>query len=88
MGCHIEVTTLLISGENSSNETLSKLVEFISTVDRDIVLHISRYFPNYQMDSEKTTIEDLRKAYKLSKGKLSFIYAGNVTKDELMYITD
>ena len=40
------------------------------------------------MDREKTTIEDLRKAYKLSKGKLSFVYIGNVTKDEMIYITD
>ncbi len=88
MGCHVEVTTLLISGENSSNETLSKFVDFISTLDKDIVLHISRYFPNYKMDREKTAIEDLRKAYDLAKGKLSFVYIGNVTKDEMKYIID
>ncbi|QNU68206.1 AmmeMemoRadiSam system radical SAM enzyme [Ruminiclostridium herbifermentans] len=87
-GCHVEITTLLISGENNSNETLSKLVDFISTVDRDIVLHISRYFPNYKMDKEKTTLMDLKNAYKLSKDKLNFVYIGNVTKDEMAYITD
>jgi len=88
LGCHIEVTTLLISGENSSYETVNALGDFISSVNKDIVLHISRYFPGYHMDRPKTDLEDLKNAYKLLKAKLNFVYVGNVSSEEMAYIVD
>lgn len=86
MGCHIEVTTLLISGENSSFETISALGEFISSVNRNIVLHVSRYFPNYKMNRPKTDLEDLKNTYQFLKKKLEHVYVGNVSNEELEYI--
>ncbi len=86
MGCHIEVTTLLIPSENSSYETVNMLGEFISSVNKDIVLHVSRYFPRYHMDRPMTELEDLKNAYKLLKTKLNFVYVGNVSSEEMAYI--
>jgi pyruvate formate lyase activating enzyme len=86
LGCHIEVTTLLISGENSSYETVNALGDFIASVNKDIVLHVSRYFPGYRMDRPKTELDDLKNAYKQLKAKLNFVYIGNVNSKEMAYI--
>lgn len=34
--CHVEVTTLLIPGENDSEEEIRDLARWLSSVDRDI----------------------------------------------------
>lgn len=86
-GCHIEVTTLLIPGENNNHETLEKLGEFLSSVNRDIVLHVSRFFPRYKMKRPVTDIEEMKKAYKLLKEKLNNVYVGNVSSKEIADIT-
>ena len=85
-GCHIEVTTLLIPGENNSHETLDRLGDFLASVNRDIVLHVSRFFPRYRMQKQATDIEDLKKAYQQLRKKLTNVYAGNISEEEKAYI--
>ena len=46
MGKHIEVTTLLLPDENTDNKTLEDIGEFLSSIDKSIPLHVSRYFPS------------------------------------------
>jgi len=78
-GIHVEVTTLLIPGENNSDEELEKIAKFISSVDNEIVWHISRFFPMYKMqDKVATSIEDLQRAEKIGKKYLKHVYLGNV----------
>lgn len=84
--CHIEVTTLLISGENSSIETIMEIGCFLESIDKNIPLHISRYFPRYKMDNEMTSLEDMKKAYNLLKQKLNYVYLGNLSEKEYNYI--
>ncbi len=85
-GCHVEVTTLLITGENNSHETLERLGDFLSSVNKDIVLHVSRYFPRYKMNRPITNIEDMKKAYLQLKEKLNNVYVGNISDKEMAYI--
>ncbi len=85
-GCHIEITTLLIPDENTGFEAINMLVDFLSSVDRGIILHISRYFPRYRMNKPETSLEDMKKAYSLAKARLNNVYAGNVSSAELEYI--
>lgn len=85
--CHVEVTTLLISGENSSIETIMEIGDFIEGIDKDIPIHISRYFPRYKMDKEMTKLDDMKKAYDYLKEKLNFVYPGNLSEKEYDYIT-
>ncbi len=86
MGCHIEVTTLLIPGENNSHETLEKLGEFLASVNKDIVLHVSRYFPRYKMKRPPTEIEDMKNAYRQLRTRLNNVYVGNISSEEMKYI--
>lgn len=75
---HIEVTTLLIDGENSSLEEMGRLAKRIAKIDPAIPLHISRYFPAYKMQIPATNIESVIEAGKIAKEYLEYVYIGNI----------
>ncbi|MDP2913429.1 MAG: AmmeMemoRadiSam system radical SAM enzyme [Candidatus Omnitrophota bacterium] len=77
--CHVELTTLLIPGMNDSPEEVKKLVSWVSdNLGPEIPLHFSRYFPCYKMDLAPTPVESLKRAEKIAKEKLKYVYLGNV----------
>ena len=43
--CHVEVTTLLIPGENDSEEEIRELARWLASINSEIPLHLSRFFP-------------------------------------------
>ena len=53
--CHVEVTTLLVPGENDSAEELHALAKWLASVNPNIPLHLSRFFPRYQMQDRSPT---------------------------------
>ncbi len=77
----VEVTTLIVPGQNDSDEELKGIADFISGVDKNIPWHISRFFPNYKFtDYQVTPEKSLKKAYSIGeKSGLKYIYAGNVS---------
>lgn len=42
---HLEVTTLIIPGENDSEEEIRELARWLASIRRDIPLHLSRFSP-------------------------------------------
>jgi pyruvate formate lyase activating enzyme len=76
--CHVEVTTLLVSGENDSLEEVEDIAKFLGNIDRDIPLHLSRYFPRYKMDNPPTDLELMFKAEDIAKRYLNRVGLGNV----------
>jgi len=76
----VEVTTLIVPGENDSEKELKQIAEFISGVSKDIPWHISRFHPDYKMLNKNITSEKtLDKAYKIGKkAGLNYIYVGNI----------
>ena len=78
-GIHIEITTLLIPGENDSKKELEGIAKFIASVDKNMPWHISRFFPMYKMLSkEVTSLESLKMAEKIGKKYLKHVHIGNV----------
>ena len=76
---HIEITTLIIPGLNDSEQELEKIVKFISSLDKNIPWHISRFFPHYKMMNRPITpIKTLEKAHEIGKKYLKYVYIGNV----------
>jgi len=75
--CHIELTTLLVTGLNDSPEEIGRLVDWIASLDREIPLHFSRYFPSFEMDLPATPLKTLRQAGDIAREKLSYVYIGN-----------
>jgi pyruvate formate lyase activating enzyme len=78
MGLHVEITNLLIPGYNDSNEEIGELVDWVYNLDPSIVLHISRYFPNYAFDDDPTPPKRLQYAYDVAREKLHYVYTGNI----------
>ncbi len=76
-GIHIEITTLVIPGENDND--FEKIAKFIASVDKNIPWHVSRFFPMYHMlDKNATPVETLKKAEKIGKKYLKYVHVGNV----------
>ena len=76
--CHVELTTLIVPGENDSAEEMEREAEWIASVDSEIVLHVTRFFPRYRMTDRKAT--DVGEVYRLrdAAGKyLKYVYTGN-----------
>jgi len=80
--CHIEITNLIIPGLNDSEEEITEMVDWISSLSKDIPLHFSRYFPCYKMDIEATPISTLQKARSIAQKKLKYVYVGNIWDEE------
>jgi len=77
--CHIELTNLIIPTLNDSEDEIQQMVGWIyDNVGPDVPLHFSRYFPCYRMNLPPTPIETLKKAERIAKKKLNFVYLGNV----------
>ncbi|MBQ6470171.1 MAG: AmmeMemoRadiSam system radical SAM enzyme [Lachnospiraceae bacterium] len=84
--CHIELTTLIIPGENDSEEEMRQLSGWISRLSgiyggkdgNEIPLHISRFFPRFRMTDRPPT--DVGKIYRLkeiAQENLRYVYTGN-----------
>lgn len=79
-GIWVEVTTLLVPGQNDSEDELKKIADFLAGIDRAIPWHISRFYPQYHMDDRASTpIRTLELAYEIGKkAGLRYVYLGNV----------
>jgi pyruvate formate lyase activating enzyme len=76
-GKHVEITYLVITDVNDSEDEFQDLVTWLSGIDVNIPLHFSRYFPNYKLDYPTTPINTLTKAYNIAKEKMKYVYVGN-----------
>ncbi len=77
--CHVEVTTLVIPDENDSDEEMASLSNWLSGVNPDIPLHLSRFFPRFKyQDKSPTSVETLYRLRDIAKRYLKYVYIGNV----------
>ena len=74
---HVEITTLLVTGENDSEEAVRKVVDFVAETDPEIPLHVSRYFPHHRFSAPPTPPARLEAAWRIGREKLSYVYVGN-----------
>lgn len=77
----IEITTLLLPGQNDSEEELKKLAGWlVKEAGPDVPWHISRFYPQYKYtDSEPTPLESMQRAEAIGKAAgLRHVYLGNV----------
>ena len=77
--CHVELTTLIVPGENDTVSEIKAEAEWIAReVGVHIPLHITRFFPRYQMQDKNPT--DVQLVYRLANlaGKyLEHVFVGN-----------
>lgn len=77
---HVEVTNLIIPGENDDREQLKRLSQVIVDISPDIPVHFSRFHPDYRMTSRRATpLKTLETAIEIARGSgLRYVYSGNV----------
>ena len=75
---HVEVTTLLVPGENDSGAEIRELARWLAAVDPNISLHLSRFFPQYRMaDRPPTPVEQVYRLADEARAYLAHVYTGN-----------
>lgn len=77
--CHVELTTLIVPGENDAPEDMEAQAKWIAGLRPTIPLHITRFFPRYRMrDREATDAEQLYRLAGIAEKYLEKVYVGNV----------
>jgi pyruvate formate lyase activating enzyme len=77
--CHLEVTTLVISGINDSPAEIAALAAWLASVDPGIPLHITRFFPTYLMtDRPATPRKTIIDLVKVAQQHLQTVLPGNI----------
>lgn len=77
MNVHTEITTLIVPGLNDDISELSEEFRWLSSLSKDIPLHISQYFPRYKYEAEPKSYNFLVKVYQTAKEYLDYVYIGN-----------
>ncbi len=77
--CHVELTTLIVPGENHFPEDMEAQAKWIAGLRPTIPLHITRFFPRHRMrDREATDVGQLYRLAGIAERYLEKVYVGNV----------
>ncbi|MBO4685622.1 MAG: AmmeMemoRadiSam system radical SAM enzyme, partial [Lachnospiraceae bacterium] len=79
---HVELTTLIVPGENDSEDEMRELSRWVSGLrnpDGEVVpLHISRFFPRFHMqDRPATSVRTVYRLVEVARENLPYVYTGN-----------
>ena len=80
--CHVELTTLIVPGENDKVSEMEEEAAWIASVEdavgKKIPLHVTRFFPRYHMlDKEATDIAQIHRLTDTAKKYLNYVFVGN-----------
>lgn len=81
--CHVELTTLIIPGENDSEEEMRELSFWVATLEnqtgKKIPLHITRFFPAFKLtDRDPTPVNTILRLVEVARENLEFVFPGNI----------
>ncbi len=76
--CSVEITNLLVTDENDSEDDVRALVDWAASVSPDLPLHISRYHPVYKFTAPSTPVDRIERAAEIAREKLNYVYVGNI----------
>lgn len=79
---HVELTTLIVPGENDSEDEMRELSAWVSTLTEpdgvSVPLHISRFFPRFHMtDRKATSVRLICRLAEIAREKLDYVCLGN-----------
>lgn len=75
---HVELTTLIVPGENDTPEEMEAIARWIASLSPDIPLHVSKFFPRWNMvDRNETSAGRVYRLAEVAKNYLQFVYTGN-----------
>ena len=74
---HVEITTLVIPGRNDSETEIIAIARWLASLSPEIPLHLSRYFPRYQLDTPATDVKHIYTLADMARKYLRYVYTGN-----------
>jgi len=77
-GVHVEITCLLVTGENDKPEQVEELARSLAAISPEIPLHLSRYFPRRRFTAPPTPLERIFEAQTIAARHLKYVYPGNI----------
>ncbi len=78
-GRHLEITTLIIPGQNDSEREMELQTEWIAKeLGENVPFHLSRYFPIYKRHDTATSHDLLDRMFAIASKNLRFVYMGNI----------
>lgn len=81
-GKHLEITNLVIPTLNDEEEEFQEMCQWIKhETGENTVLHLSRFFPRYELDQYPTPAETLFKLFDIAKKELRYVYIGNMATE-------
>ena len=84
--CHVELTTLIVPGENDAEEEMREMSRWIASlrdadgklIGPEIPLHVSRFFPQFHMtDRPPTDVSQVYRLADIARENLQHVYTGN-----------
>ena len=80
--CHVELTTLIVPGENDGDQEMRELSRWVSRLRNPdgagIPLHISRFFPRFHLqDRDATAVRTVLRLAEIARDNLEYVYTGN-----------
>ena len=80
--CHVELTTLIVPGENDSEDEMRELSRWVSRLKNPdgegVPLHVTRFFPRFRMqDREATSVRTVYRLAEIARKNLEYVYTGN-----------
>lgn len=79
-GRHLEITTLIIPGQNDDEKEMELETEWIAgELGKNIPLHLSRYHPMYKREDMPTSDKSLARLFEIAASRLNHVYIGNST---------
>lgn len=76
--CHVELTTLIVPGENDSDEEMEELAAWVASLNPEIPLHVTRFFPRWRMaDARPTPVDTVYRLAERAAEALRYVYVGN-----------
>ena len=71
--CHVEVTTLVIEGENDGD--IEEIASWLADLSPDIPLHLPPFYPRYQYaDKAATRPQTLRRLREVARAHMNHVY--------------
>ena len=76
---HVEITTLIVPGKNDTKEEIREISKWLASIDSNMPLHLTRFFPRRHMrDKEPTDVVLLFELQKEAQKYLNRVFVGNV----------
>jgi pyruvate formate lyase activating enzyme len=77
-GRHLEITTLIIPGQNDDEKEMASESEWIAgELGREVPFHLSRYFPMFKRNDPATSQETIERLSEIASQNLDHVYIGN-----------